>query len=82
MSDRIVAISLSEPDIQRIEEAVLDRNAALALEVLETIVHPKVQAYLERGHCRPVFEWGTSSDLRPAGPPDAPPRPPDVAPRR
>ena len=69
MPVREAVIRLTEPEIQAIERAVLDRHADGALEVLETIVLPRVEEVLKRPHCKPIFEWRTGGELGPSGPP-------------
>lgn len=69
MPERQVVIRLDERDIQAVEQSVLDRDAQAALEFVEKIVKPRVHEVLKRGHCKPVFEWGSGT-----GPPlSAPP---------
>ena len=69
MAGRKVIITLQEEDIQTVERATLDGDEALALGFLTKVVKPQVDAELNRGHCRPVFEWGNSSIKKPPGPP-------------
>jgi len=71
MPDRVAVVRLEERDIQDLEQAVLDRDAQAALEFIEKIVKPRVDEVLKRGHCKPVFEWGSGT-----GPPVGPPAQP------
>ena len=69
MPERKVAITLSERDLQVVEQAVLDRDGACALEFLAGVVKPQIDAALKSG-CRPVFELpfgGGGSPQPPAG---------------
>ena len=70
MPEQKIVISLSAADIQAVEQAVMDRDADAALEVLERIVHAQIQKALTRGHCRPVFEMERGTDLSTARSPD------------
>ncbi|MFO7958225.1 MAG: hypothetical protein R6X33_14155 [Candidatus Brocadiia bacterium] len=67
---RKVAVSLTEREIQWVEQAVLDGDEESALEFLREVVKPRVDEVLNRPGCKPVFEWGTDMDYRPSGPPD------------
>ena len=53
-------IALSERDIQAVEQAVIDRDGESALHFLARVIRPKVEAALDKGHCKPIFEWGGS----------------------
>jgi hypothetical protein len=67
MAERNAPIILAALDVQRILRAVLDRDAAEALDILETVVRPQVDRALAPSHCRPTFE------LQGGEPPIAPP---------
>jgi len=56
MPEREIAIRLKEPEIQMIEQAILDRDAESALEFLEKVVKPQMDSQLHRHQCRPPFE--------------------------
>jgi len=66
---RRVAIVLDEPDIQSVEQAVLDDDAEAALQFLREVVKPRMDDVLNRPGCKPAFEWGTDMDFRPSGSP-------------
>ena len=68
MSGRKVVIVLEELDIQEVERAVLDHDAAAALAFLERVIQPGIRKALDKGHCRPVFEWETG-DIKAVRPP-------------
>jgi len=67
---RRVTITLSEREIQWVEQAVLDDDAESALEFLREVVKPCMDNMLNRPGCKPTFEWGTDMDFRPSGPPN------------
>ena len=69
MPESKVVISLSAAEIQAVEQAVLDRDAEAALDVLERVVHAQVQKALTKGHCRPAFEMERGTDLSTVRPP-------------
>jgi len=59
MAERKVAVTLAERDICAVEQAVIDRDRGAALDFLERVVKPQIDAALKAG-CRPVFEWRTA----------------------
>jgi len=67
--ERKVTVTLTEREIQWVEQAVLDNDARAALEFLRDVIKPRIDKVVNRPHCRPVFEWGTDLDFRPSGPP-------------
>ena len=69
MPEQKIVISLSAAEIQAVEQAVLDRDAEAALHVLEHVIHAQVQKALTKGHCRPVFEMESGTDLSTVRPP-------------
>ena len=69
MPEQKVVISLTAADVQAVEQAVLDRDADAALDVLEHVVHAQVQKALIKGHCRPAFEMERGSNLTAIKPP-------------
>ena len=71
MAERRAVVSLGEPEIQAVEQVVLDDDREAALDFVKTIVRPQIDAQLNRGHCRPVFEWGKAGPpvTGPSGPP-------------
>ncbi len=71
MPEKTVAIILRESDIQRVEQAVLDRDVQAALGLLMMVVKPQIDAALYRGHCKPAFEIERGTDLSGIRPPSA-----------
>ena len=69
MPDHKVVISLTAPDIQAVEQAVVDRDPETALELLTTVVKPRIDAVIHRGHCKPAFEIRPGTDLSAIRPP-------------
>ena len=55
-AQRKIAILLTESNLQAVEQALLDRDGAYALEFLEVVVKPQMDVQA-KGHCRPIFEW-------------------------
>ena len=55
MAGRIFAVTLTERDAQRVEGAVLDRDASAALDLLDRVVKPQIDA-ARKGGCKPFFE--------------------------
>ena len=78
MAERNVAILLTALDVQRVLRAVMDRDGAEALDILEKVVKPQVDKALAPSHCRPAFELGEGQSV--IGPP--PQTPPGEGPRR
>jgi hypothetical protein len=69
MPARVAVIRLEERDIQDLEQAVLDRDPAAALDFASRVLWPKVEVVLRRSPCKPAFEWGTGGPpTGPAGP--------------
>ena len=64
-----VTILLEEAELQRVEQAVIDEDAVAALKLLAEVVKPQIDAQLQKGHCRPVFEWGSNVPDRIQPPP-------------
>ena len=66
MPERKVAITLADREIQEVEQAVLDRDGASALDILTRVVRPQIDAAL-KGGCRPVFElpFGSKDWIQP-----------------
>jgi hypothetical protein len=67
---RKATITLTEKEIQRVEQAGLDDGAESALEFLREVVKPRMDEVLSQRGCKRALEWGTDMDLRPSGPPD------------
>jgi hypothetical protein len=63
MSERKAVITLHEHHIQAVEQAVVDRDAEAALDLLRTVVKPQIDAALYKGHCKPAFEIEPGTDL-------------------
>jgi len=79
MAERNVPIVLTALDVQRVLRAVLDRDGAEALDILEKVVKPQVDKALAPSHCRPAFELGEGQSV--IGPPPLSP-PSGEGPRR
>ncbi len=73
MPEQKIVISLSAAEIQAVEQAVMDRDADAALDVLERVVHAQVQKALTKGHCRPAFGMDRGTGLSTAQPADTEP---------
>ena len=69
MSERKIAILLTESQIQAVTQAVLDHDREAALNLLERVVHSQVEAALTKGHCKPAFEIERGTDLSAIRPP-------------
>ena len=63
-----VVVKLEPKEVLELQRLTLDEDAAGALRFLRAVLSPKVEEILDRGHCRPTFEWG-GRDLTPAEPP-------------
>jgi len=57
MQSEKVVITLGRKDLQDVQRIVLDRDNKMALEFVEKIIKPQVDAALDKGHCKPIFEW-------------------------
>ena len=79
MAERNVPIVLTALDVQRVLRAVMDRDGAEALDILEKVVKPQVDKALAPSHCRPAFELGEGQSV--IGPPPLSP-PSGEGPRR
>ena len=53
-----VVVRLEPEEVLELQRVLLDEDEAGALRLLETVLFPKVNERLSRGHCRPTFEWG------------------------
>lgn len=69
MPERKIAVLLTESQIQEVTQVVLDHDGEAALNLLERVVHPQVEAALTKGHCRPAFEIERGTDLSAIRPP-------------
>ena len=69
MPEQKVVISLTAADIQRVEQAIVDRDSEAALELLTKVVKPQIDAALYKGHCKPAFEIPRGTDLTTLRPP-------------
>lgn len=70
MPERRAIVTLSEREVQWVEQAVLDEDEEAALGFLRDILKPAMDEHLNRPHCKPIFEWARGMDLRPTGSPD------------
>jgi len=71
MHDPKAVVTLYERDVQAVEQAVLDADAAAALEFPRDVLRPAIEAFLNRGHCKPYFELPRGRDLTVTRPPSA-----------
>jgi len=55
-ADKII-ITLDAEDLQTIERIVGDRDSKLAVEFVRKIIKLRVDTTLDKGHCKPIFEW-------------------------
>lgn len=67
--ERMVTATLTEREIQWVEQAVLDGDGESALEFLREFLKPHLDEVLNRHGCKPAFEWDTPEDPRTTGPP-------------
>lgn len=56
MPERKIVITLSENDVQSVEQAVLDRDGEAALDFLIQVLKPRIGTALVKGRCKPDFE--------------------------
>jgi len=66
---RKIPLILTEADVQRVVQAVLDRDSDAALEFLKTVIHPQIEAAQAAPHCKPVFELPRGERSSPIRPP-------------
>jgi len=57
MQRQKIVITLSAEDLQEVERIVADRDGNLAVEFVRKIIKPRVDDALDKGHCKPIFEW-------------------------
>jgi len=57
MQRQKVIITLGVQEVQKVQRIVLDRDEAMALEFVKKIIKPQVDTALDKGHCKPIFEW-------------------------
>ena len=53
-----VVLRLEPAELLELRRLTLDEDAAGALRFLCDVLLPKAEETLDRGHCRPTFEWG------------------------
>jgi len=53
-----VVVKLDPEEVLELKRLTLDEDARGALRFLGGVLSPKVEEVLDRGHCRPTFEWG------------------------
>ena len=69
--ERKVVVTLTEQEVQWVEQSVLHEDAQAALEFSRDLLKPRVDETANRPHCKPIFEWDKGEELRPSDPPDA-----------
>jgi hypothetical protein len=57
MERQNVVISLDFQQLQQVERIVLDDDQQAALTFVKNVIKPAVDAVLNKGHCKPIFEW-------------------------
>ncbi len=57
MQRQKIVITLGVEDLQEIERVVNDRDGNLAVEFVRKVIKPRVDDALDKGHCKPIFEW-------------------------
>ena len=57
MQRQKIVITLGAEDLQDVERIIADRDGALAVEFVRKIIKPRVDDALDKGHCKPIFEW-------------------------
>jgi len=72
MAERKLVITLHERDVQHVVRAVIDNNKEAALDFLKRVIKPQVDARLNKGQCKPFFEWQSRSGPDYIRPPDLP----------
>ena len=57
MENQNVVISLDVQQLQQVERIVLDDDREKALMFVKNVIKPAVDGVLNKGHCKPIFEW-------------------------
>lgn len=57
MERQNVVISLDAEQLQQVERIVLDDDQQAALTFVRNVIKPAVDNVLNKGHCKPIFEW-------------------------
>jgi hypothetical protein len=69
MQDEKVVITLDGKQVQELERISLDDNQQMALTFVKNVVKPAVDAFLGKGHCKPIFEWDRGENIKTEPPP-------------
>jgi len=67
MQRQKIVITLGVEDLQEVERIVADRDGTLAVDFVRKIIKPRVDDALDKGHCKPIFEWrhGQAEKIKP-----------------
>ncbi len=60
--EKDIFIQLTPADVIGIFRAVLDSDAAAALEILRTTFDEKIRKVLNQPHCKPMFEFPSEKE--------------------
>ena len=64
-----IVITLDAAHLQQIERIALDDDTEMALQFVKNVVKPGVDAVMNRGHCKPTFEWRRDRPIKTEPPP-------------
>ena len=64
-----VIITLGAQELQKVERIAVDRDNLRALEFVRKIIKPRVDEPLDKGHCKPIFEWRRGQPVKIEPPP-------------
>jgi hypothetical protein len=69
MERQNVVISFNGQQLQQVERIVLDDDREMALTFVKNVIKPAVDNVLNKGHCKPIFEWQRAENMRIQPPP-------------
>lgn len=69
MKSQNVVISLDLQQVQQVERIVLDDDQQMALTFVKNVIKPAVDAFVGKGHCKPIFEWQRAENMKIQPPP-------------
>ena len=64
MERQNVVISLNADQLQQVERIVLDDDQQMALTFVKNVLKPAVDDVLNKGHCKPIFEWRRGEHMK------------------
>ncbi len=64
MQRRKIVITLGAEDLQDVERIVAHRDGALAVDFVRKVIKPRVDDALDKGHCKPIFEWHRGEHMK------------------